>query len=424
MRPLQFVIRVLTMMSWCVLASGISGCSNAQSNTEVSFEGVPANLVVVPVARGSIIDIIPAVGRIRPATQVEVGAQVSGRIVSIDVEFDAPVTTGQILARIDPAPFVASLNRAQAGYRSAVASRDEVQAQLALATRELTRAQELSARGNISQSSVENLEFELQRLAATFDRADANISLASGAVEEARIAMSHTEILSPIDGFVLDRKIEIGQIVNATLSTPVLFVVAANLEQVIVEADIAEADVSRIVSGMSVRIRVDAYPRTIFTGIAGPVRRAATIENRFVTYPVSIQASDPEQRLLPGMTASVEFIAAEAYGALIVPRKAFTVGYPSGFQPPAEVAAAIREYYNLSDDEPILPNYQGAVIGSIFGNAISRNMRAIFVWANDRIEVRQVRAGAEDFENFSVVDGDLVLGDLVIVESLEPDLEL
>ena len=409
--------RFLVIMA--VLA-GLAGCSIAQSDDGERPANLPDFLTVATASVGSIVDIVPAVGRIRPATQVEVGVQVSGRLASVEVDFDQPVREGDVLAVIDPAPFQAAVDRSRAALDAAIATKAEIEAQRAGVASALARHEALAARGTVPLSRVEELGFEAQRLDASFDRASAGVELARSALEEASIALSHTVVRSPIDGFVLDRRVEPGQTVNSVMSAPVLFVIAADLSHVVIEAEVAEADVGRIREGMDVRIRVDAYPREVFRGLAGPVRRAASIENRFVTYPVLIEAEDPEQWLLPGMTASIEFVAAEAYGEIIVPREAFTVSLPSGFEPSAEIAAHIRGYYGLNEDDDILPRYRGAVMGALFGQARSGGMRNVFVWTGAAVEARQVRAGAEDTQNFAVIAGDLAEGDLVVVDARDP----
>ncbi|WP_297731601.1 efflux RND transporter periplasmic adaptor subunit [uncultured Maricaulis sp.] len=407
-----------------LVAGLLTSCSGAQPVGDDVEYGAPEHLSVARVMRGSISDVVPAVGRIRPATQVEVGAELNGRIVSVDVDFDEPVRAGQVLARIDPEPYEAALARAEAGLRSAVADRNEVAARLAAAERQFERTRELAARGAVPDSRVEDQEFELAQIEAAHARAEAGVALARSQVDQVRIDLSNTEITSPIDGFVLDRRVETGQTVNATLSTPVLFIIAADLSNVVIEAEVAEADVARIQEGMDVRFRVDAYPREIFFGVAGPVRRAANVANRFVTYPVAIAASDPDERLLPGMTASIEFVAAEAYGELVAPRRAFTVGYPAGFEPSEETERWVRDYYSLSDDAELVPDYRGAITGVLLGEAIARGMRVVYVWHDGRIESRHVRAGPEDAENFAVIGGDLEEGDLVIIDARDPELEL
>jgi HlyD family secretion protein len=191
------------------------------------------------------------------------------------------------------------------------------------------------------------------------------------------------------------------------------------LSSVVIEAQVAEADVGRIEAGMQARFTVDAFPRERFFGVASPVRRSPQTDGRFVSYPVLIEASDPDERLLPGMTASVEFIAAESRDVLVAPRRALTLPPPPGFQPPDDIADYVRTQIGLGPGEPLpdTPEVASRVYGSMLGQAIRDNMRILFVWDSGRVEVRRVRPGAEDETHFEVLAGEVEEGDLIVVDA-------
>lgn len=425
-------------MAWRALAgAGLAACAlaacsdggglwagPAQASSEAQAPSdVPDYLSVTRIERGMLRDVVPAVGRIRAADQVEVGAEVSGRVVEVLVDYDDQVAAGDVLARLDPAPYQAAVDRASAQLATARASRTEAAARLEASELELQRAEVLLDRRAGPQSRVQDLQLVNAQLRASVERADAQVALAESQLEEARIRLDRTVIVAPMDGFVLDRQVDVGQSVNANLSTPVTFVIAANLESVVIEAEVAEADVARIEAGMQVRFTVDAYPAIPFEGVAGPVRRSPTIRNRFVTYTVPIVATDRAERLLPGMTASVEFIAAEALNELLVPRASRTIGIPRGFVVPEEIDERIRERFALSDDAPLMPRYEGNIFGSMLGYAARNSMQIVFVWEDGGAQVRHVRIGPEDETHFAAIAGQLEEGDWVVIDSRDPALD-
>jgi HlyD family secretion protein len=426
----QDMLRAIPIVLIGCLSLGLSSCSDSltsqaaqASDIDDAPRDLPDYLSVERVERGMLRDIIPAVGRIRAADQVDVGAEVSGRVVEVLVDYDDQVAAGDVLARLDQAPFEAALNRAEAQLATARASQAEALARLQASELELGRAQTLAEARSGPQSRVEDLRLVVAQQRAGVDRARAQVSLAESQLVEARINLDRSVITAPRDGFVLDRRVEVGQSVNAALSTPVIFVIASNLEQVVIEAEVAEADVARIEAGMDVRFTVDAYPGVRFIGDAGAVRRSPTINNRFVTYVVPIQASDPEQRLLPGMTASVEFVAAEALNELLVPRASRSVGVPLGFVVPQEIDEWVRERHAIPSDQPLLPDMMGSVFGAMLGRAAREGQAIVFVWEDGASRVRHVRIGPEDDNYFAAVDGQLEVGDWVIVDSRDPAFE-
>lgn len=384
-------------------------------------EGPPARFETAVVDTGMIRDIVPAIGRVRPARTVEVGAEINGRVVEVLADFDDRVEAGQVLARIDPEPYEAALVRAEASLQTARASLIEARSRLRAARRELERTRPLASSGTAPQARLEDLEFEAEQFEASVQRGQAGVSLAEAQLREARINLERTVIAAPISGFVLERRIEAGQAVNASFSTPVLFVIAADLSEVVIEARVAEADIGRIREGMEVRFSVDSIPRHSFSGEAGPVRRSPQVEGRFVSYLVEIRARDVEERLLPGMTASVEFVAAEAFNVLRLPRGA---AYPI---PTQDFVAAIDPNLLPPDlveryDGDLVGNWAG-VWGALGGRAMvglrdgRRTLRAHPVVGN-RFGYVILDIGAEDDHYFEIVDvlhGELEEGDRVFI---------
>ena len=371
---------------------------------------------VMTITRGDIVDIVPAVGEIQAAAAVEVGAEISGSIAAVDVDFDDPVEAGQRLALIDPAPFEALLNQTRAQFVIAQADRDSARASLASLRAQLERAENLAGRGAGAASTRIDLGFEVQSAEAALARAQAGVTLAQARVADAEFALSRTEILAPISGFVLERRVEAGQVINAAQSAPILFVIAANLNEVVIEARVAENDVGRVSEGMTVRFTVDAYPKETFSGNSGPVRRAPQRTGRFVSYPVMIEASDPMERLLPGMTASVEFVHNDARDVLRAPVESLY------FTPPDYEAELPDDVIAEAEARGVLSRFdtpQGRrnTLASIeIGMMFARDRSRVFVLGdNGRPERREIAVGIEDADFFEIAEGDIEEGEIILL---------
>lgn len=400
-----------------VMALTLAACGEGEWFAPAS-DGPPARFETAAVDRGMIRDIVPAIGRVRPARAVEVGAEINGRVVEVLADFDDRVEEGQLLARIDPEPYEAALVRAEASLQTAQASLLEARSRLRGARRELERTGPLASSGTAPQARLEQLEFEAEQFEAAVLRNEAGVSLAEAQLREAQINLERTVITAPISGFVLERRVEEGQAVNASFSTPVLFVIAADLSEVVIEARVAEADIGRISEGMEVRFSVDSIPRNSFSGEAGPVRRAPQVEGRFVSYLVEIRARDEQERLLPGMTASVEFVAAEAYNVLRAPRQALAPVMGEEFirQIPDELLPE-----DLRGRDRSQPQVLGGIRGSLAGRALGRgarlgrNLHIVYYVVGNGFGYAEVEVGAEDDHYFEIRDGEIEEGDRVFV---------
>jgi HlyD family secretion protein len=226
------------------------------------------------------------------------------------------VKEGQILLELDPALIKASIAQIDATLRSAEASQR-------LAESSLKRNQELVRKGFISDATLEQNTRDL-------DVAKANVSQIKSQLDRERTNLSYTVIRSPINGIVIDRKIDVGQTVAASFSTPTLFQIAQSLDAMQIDTSIAEADVGTVKSGMPVKFTVDAYPDREFVGAIRLVRLNATINQGVVTYNVIVDTTNENQLLKPGMTAQVSFVAAQADGVTRIPTAALR------FKPPKD----------------------------------------------------------------------------------------
>ena len=261
-----------------------------------------------------VVEEVQSTGVVEPVNQVEIGAQVSGRVVTVDVDFNDRVEAGQILAQIDPEIFGAEVTQqnaqlvaAQAAVKSAEARRDAVK----------TRVERLKLLVNekvASYTDLENAQGEYDVAVAEVGTAQAQIAQIRARLSSARATLGYTKIFSPIDGVVIDRQVEPGQTVASSFNTPVLFVIAKDLEQMRVLAEIDEADVGKVKEGMLARVTVDAFPEAKFEGKLTQIRLSPNTVEGVVTYSAVILVANEGGKLRPGMTATATVITREARG--------------------------------------------------------------------------------------------------------------
>ena len=270
----------------------------------------------IAVDRGAVIQRITANGTLNPVTVVSVGTQVSGTVTKLYTDFNNVVKANQVLLELDPALIKANLAQFDASLRSA-----EATARLAEST--LKRNRELVAKGFISSQTLEQNTKEL-------DVANATVAQVKSQLDREKTNLSYTIIRSPIDGIVIDRKIDVGQTVAASFSTPTLFQIAKNLEEMQIDTSVAEADVGSVRQGMPVKFTVDAYPERDFQGKIRLVRLNPTIQQNVVTYNVVVDVNNEGSLLKPGMTAQVSFVANQRDDVVRIPNGALR------FKPPRD----------------------------------------------------------------------------------------
>jgi HlyD family secretion protein len=246
------------------------------------------------VTRGPITQAVTATGTLNPVVNVQVGSQVSGNIQKLFADFNSPVKAGQTVAQIDPALFQATVTQAEGDLASA-------QAGLELARINATRTQALVAKQNSAQS-------ELDQAMANLHQAEANVKIKQGALDKAKADLDHCTIVSPVDGTVISRSVDVGQTVAASLQAPVIFTIANDLTKMQIDSNVAEADVGVVAVNQQVDFTVDAFPNQTFHGQVIQVRNAPIAVQNVVTYDTVIGVSNPELKLKPGMTANISIV--------------------------------------------------------------------------------------------------------------------
>ena len=287
--------------------------------------------VTEPVTRGDIVSVVAATGTVDAVTTVEVGSEITGTIESLGADFNDIVRKGQVLARLDPSIYQTTLDQARAALRSAQADADRYRVDEAESDSILARDRDLFTKQLMTQEDFQTAEADDRSAAAEVTSADAIIRQAQSAVDSAQLNLSKTVIESPIDGVVISRSVDAGQTVSATMSAPILFVLAADLSKMQVEASIDESDVGRVTEGEPVSFHVDAFPSETFTGRVQQVRLDPTVDSDVVTYTAIIDAANPQLQLKPGMTALVSIEVARRDNVLRVPAAALQ------FTPAADV---------------------------------------------------------------------------------------
>ena len=273
---------------------------------------------------------VNATGELNPVLKVKVGSFVSGPIEKLHVDFNTEVKVGQVLAEIDPRIYNAAVSRDQAALKTRRAEVDRVKAELQRAINDEKRSLALKEENAdfISQAELDQYRFARSALEAQLQVAEAGVSQAEANLENSNANVGYTRITSPVDGVVIDRKIDPGQTLAAQFQTPELFVIAPQMrEKMHILAAVDEADIGLIRVAQDAKqpifFSVDAYPDEVFRDATiEQIRISPTVSQNVVTYPVIVATANAELKLLPGMTASLTFQVSELKGILKIPNEA------------------------------------------------------------------------------------------------------
>lgn len=319
--------RLLTWLIILAIFGGGLAAAGYFGKKYLTASAVP-RYTTAKVTEGKIETVVNSTGPIKPVQTVTVGSFVSGPIKDILVGFNDVVTEKQVLARIDPRLLQATLDRENATLKTMRADLARIESQLLQAERNETRGDNLRKKNEnfISQQEIDQLHFAKVVLASQRELALANIESAQAGVNNAKTNRDYCDILSPVNGIVIERKVEPGQTVASAFQTPELFIIAPSLDTMHVYAAVDEADIGQIVTAQEQKRRVtftvDAYPEIVFTGMIHQVRMNATVTQNVVTYPVIVEAPNPGRKLRPQMTANVSFQTDVREKAIRIPNSA------------------------------------------------------------------------------------------------------
>jgi HlyD family secretion protein len=301
----------------------------------------PVTFSTVPVTKGTIAAQVTASGTLSAVGTVQVGAQVSGRVVELHADFNDKVKKGQIIARLDESVLKAQIEQQQAAYDLAVANLKKSQVTAMDAKRQLERQRTLKEQNLIAGATVEQYEVSLETANAQIAASKADVSRAAANLSQARTNLSYATIVSPVDGVVLSRAVDVGQTVAASLQAPVLFTIAEDLARMQIDTSVAESDVGRLKEGMKATFTVDAFPGKTFDGVVRQVRNAPTTTSGVVTYDAVIDVNNADLALRPGMTTNVTFVLEKVENTVKIPNAALR------FKPSRDQMMALAEKYGL-----------------------------------------------------------------------------
>ncbi len=329
------------------------------------------------VSRGEIQQTVTATGTVNAVMTVLVGTQVSGTIKKLYVDFNSKVKKGQLIAQIDPDMFEAQAEQARANLGKA-------DAQMRDAERSLKRNQELFSRNLVPRSDLETAE-------TNFDSAKAQFLQAKASLRLAETNLRYTAIISPVDGIVISRSVDVGQTVAASFQTPTLFTIAQDITKMQINTNVAESDIGMVKVGQDVEFSVDAYPDTVFSGKVRQIRQAPITVQNVVTYDVIIDVSNRDFKLMPGMTANV---------SVIITRKKDVVRI-------ANTALRFR----------MMERAAGKIEGAR-SEAGEKKCPTVWILENGKAKRIAITAGISDGNYTEVVSGDLKEGQQLIVDMM------
>ncbi len=401
----------------------------------------PVEFETTPVDRGRIVSRVTATGTLSALVTVQVGTQVSGTVQKLFADFNSEVKKGQLIAKIDPRLFEASLEQARANHEAAAGNLAKAEAQERDAGRQFDRQKNLLDRKLIAQADYDTSQANLEVARGATAAARGTLAQAKAALSQAQVNLNMTSILSPTDGTVISRSVDVGQTVAASLSAPTLFVIAKDLREMQVDTSVAEADVGKLSAGMPASFSVDAFPGEKFRGKVRQIRNAPQTLQNVVTYDAVIDVDNPDLKLRPGMTANVTFVSAEKDDVLRVPNAAMrfkpapeifvALGMPAppnrgkdggerrggGSGPSGAAAAGPHGGGGPGPGAGAGPGAWKAHAGGGARGDGPSDKRTVWVLRSGRPQMVPIRVGLSDGSTTEVVEGDLHEGDPLIIDA-------
>jgi HlyD family secretion protein len=392
-----FIAIVLALILWIILAP-----------SPKTYEYVSQ-----AVDKGEVIRRVTASGKLRALNTIKVGAEVSGQITKVYVDFNSPVTAGQVLAEIDPtrlrarvAQARAQVANAQASLAQAQASIGRTQSDIGTAERDYERRATLAKSGFVSKAGLDTAANALatsragaRTATAQAASARAQIAQANAELSSAELDLSRTTIVAPASGVIINKLVEPGSTVAASFQTPQLFEIAADTTRMQVEASVDEADIGQVRDGQPVRFTVDSYPGETFAATVRQIRKAATETQNVVSYLVILDVDNKEGKLLPGMTANVEIITGEVKNVVRVPTTALRFRPREGDRPKDKAPPANTPIVFLASADPFKPTRRVVKLGlqgEDFVEIVSGLAPGEKVMVRSKSTVKKTKSGEED----------------------------
>lgn len=361
----------------------------------------PVRYDTAVVEKGALTVTVVATGTVQPTTQVDISSELSGTLLSVDVDFNDEVTEGQVLAKLDDTKLKAQVSNAEAQLIAAQAKLASAEATVSETADALDSASALDKRGLSTRSVYISAKAAHDRALAAVESAQADVTLAEANLALQKADLEKAEIRSPIKGIVLNRAAEKGQIVAATLNAPVLFTLAEDLARMDLQVSVDEADIGRVAVGQKATFTVDAYPGQKFKAVITSLRYAPDDTEGVVTYTAVLSVANDKLLLRPGMTATATITVAEQADVLLVPTAALR------YAPPVTQNASRSGSGLLGYILPARP--------SSGGNRGASNGSGVYVVKNGAPMRVAVTPGATDGSKIAVSSEELSEGDEVIL---------
>jgi HlyD family secretion protein len=382
--------------------------------------------------RGDLQALVVTTGTLNPVITVDVGSQVSGKIANLYVDFNSTVKKGQVIAELDPEFFLTRVKQDEANYRSSVASLEGSKVTLDNTKRQLDRALSMFEKELISYEEKEASETQYYSAKANLQSAEARLEQVKSQLDSSKVDLSYTVIKSPIDGVVINRAVNIGQTVAASLQAPILFQIANDLSKMQVECSVDEADIGKVKEDQDVTFTVDAFTEDQFSGKVAQVRYSPQVVQNVVTYTTIVELENPDLKLRPGMTATVSIVVGEAKDKILVPNSALRFTPDLSQEEIMELFQAMRqmrggqsgqsqqsdgqrERSNVQRSSSPPSGFQGQ--GGMRGSGRHGSRQASRVWMQDEsgnLQIVMIRTGVTDNNYTEVISGDLKEGQEVI----------
>jgi len=340
--------------------------------------------VTAPVARGDLVRSINATGAVNPVVTVQVGTYVSGTVQSLECDFNTRVTAGQRCAKIDPRPYQVAVDQARANLVAGQAQLAKDRASLEFAKRVWESDRGLVEQGVVSKETADSDESAYEQARAQVGVDEATIVQRRAALDAAQVNLDYTDIVSPVDGVVVSRNVDMGQTVAASFQTPTLFLIARDLTQMQVDTSVSESDVGAAKVGQEATFTVEAYPDRTFNGKVVQLRQAPITVQNVVTYNIVVGVENRDLALLPGMTANVHIVTDRRANALSVP------------------VQAVR--------------FEPHDTGADHDGKGSSDAKRVWVLRDGKLVAVPVQLGIDDGNSIEVVSAELAPGDEVVVD--------
>ncbi len=388
------------------------------------------------ITKGDIQALVVTSGTLNPVEVVDVGSQVSGKIITLGADFNSQVTQGQIVAELDQEPLKMKIDQNEANYRSRAASLERAKVTLETQEKKYERAKALFEKELISFEEMETAEVNYLNAKSDLVTSEASLEQAKSTLDLSRVDLSYAIIRSPVDGVVIDRLVNVGQTIQASMQAPVLFQVATDLTKMKVECSVDEADIGKVKEGQMVKFTVGAFPEQSFDGVVKQVRYAPENVSNVVTYTTVVDVENPGKKLMPGMTATVSIIVGEAKDVLRVPNSAlrFTPDLsPEELRAIQEEMMARLKAQREQQGEQARPEGQrpdGSQRSRGDGNRMmtsqgsgQRRQQAPRIWTldeNGKLRMIMIRTGVSGDNYVELLRSDLKEGDMVIIGTESP----